>query len=877
MSITPGSRIGPYEVTSQLGEGAMGVVFRARDTKLLRDVALKVLPDHFADDPGRLSRLQREAQLLASLNHPNIAQVYGLEQVGNSGCIVMELVDGETLAEKLKNGPLPFDEVTAIAKQIADALAAAHERGIVHRDLKPANIKLTPNGTVKVLDFGLAKALTEPHVEPNLSSLPTKVSGTIPGGIVGTIGYMSPEQARGKEVDARSDIWAFGCVLYEMLTGKLAFHGETATDMLAKIVTGQPDLDLLPPGVPVPIRLLLTATLNKNSQQRLQHIGDARLFLDESLLPHALTAAESNAAIPASYGKLSIASFVAGLAIALIAAALYIRSSVSPAPGPMQFEFALPDYAAAVSVSPDGQHVAYIAQPPDDNRAIWIRSVGSEKAQKLAGTDKVSAGVLWSPDSSHVAFIAEGKLKKIEVASGALQTLCEGVGQTIGFSWAGNTIIYTSKNAVVRVSADGGTPAPVTTLDTNLKETLHAFPVFLPDGNHFIYLIGTSIPTGEIFLGTLDGKTKTKLMSLSGRISGLAYAAPGYVLIGGDSLTAQRFDTSKFSLEGTPFPIVSGIDNFWSVSNTGLLFYRKVSMTSANKQLTWFDRAGRQVGQVGAPNNYLDVELSPNGDRVAVDIVTNNNRDVWTIDVARGVPSRITFDPASDWSPAWSPDGSRIAFASSRNNTNHIYEKSATGVGNEDLVFQSDSNEIPVHWSHDGKHMVFSRLKPQGQSGVDTWVLELSGQPRKASPFVESPFDKAEARISPDGRWLAYTTNDSGTYQVVVQTFPDPNGGKWSISAQGGIEPKWSHDGHELYYLAFDGKMMAVPLKTERGFEAGAPMALFETPLTVNRSQTPRDRRYDVAPDGRFLIAVPAGAPMPISAVVDWASGLEKK
>jgi Tol biopolymer transport system component len=852
----------------------MGVVFRARDTNLLRDVALKVLPDHFADDPDRLSRLHREAQLLASLNHPNIAQVYGLEQIGDSGCIVMELVEGETLAEKLKDGPLRWEDAAEIAKQIAEALAAAHERGIVHRDLKPANIKLTPSGTVKVLDFGLAKAFGDRSAEPSLSSLPTKVSGSVVGGIVGTLGYMSPEQARGKEVDARSDVWAFGCVLYEMLTGKLAFYGETSTDMIARIITGQPDLELLPPDVPVPIRLLLTAALNKNSQQRLQHIGDARLFLDQSILP--VSTAAGTAAAKRDRGKLWIASFVAGLVVALGIAAAYNRSNATPSPAVMQFEFGLPDYFAGVSVSPDGQHVAYLAQPSDDNRAIWIRPMGSEKAQKLAGTDRTTTSPIWSPDSSHIAFVADGKLRKIDVNTGAVQTIWEGVSQNIGFSWGStNTILFTNKNVIVRVSADGGNPEPVTSLDAGLKETLHAFPSFLPDGNHFAYAIVTSAPSAEIVLGALDGKTRTKVMPLGSRLPRLAYAA-GYLLIGGESLTAQRFDPSKFTVEGNPIPIADGIDNSWSVSNTGLLFYRKASMTSANKQLEWFDRAGRQVGQIGAPANYGDVELSPSGDRVAVDMITNNNRDVWMIDIARGVPSRITFDPASEWSPSWSPDGSRIIFASSKSGTNHIYEKSATGVGNEDLVFPGDGNEIPVYWSRDGKHIVFSRLKPQGQAGVDTWVLDTSQ--KKASPFVESPFDKAQARISPDGKWVVYTTNDSGTYQIVVQTFPDPKGGKWQITAQGGIEPKWSRDGRELYYLALDGKLIAVPVKTDRGFEAGAPITLFETPLTVSRSQSPRDRRYDVAPDGRFLIAVPAGgAPIPVTAILNWTSGLEKK
>src|SRR5215467_8827352 len=424
MAITPGTRIGAYEVTSQLGEGGMGVVYRARDTKLLRDAALKVLPEHFADDPNRLSMLQREAQLLASLNHPNIAQIYGLEQVGNTGCIVMELVEGETLSDKLKNGPLPFDEALEIAKQIADALAAAHERGIVHRDLKPANIKLTPGGTVKVLDFGLAKALNNPsEMQTDLSMMPTKVSGSISGSIVGTVGYMSPEQARGKEVDARTDIWSFGCVLFEMLTARLAFEAETATDMIAKIVTAEPDLNLLPPNTPPSIRLLLSATLNKNVHQRLQHIGDMRLFLD----PKMFTGGAQAAATVLHEKPKSNIALLSALAAAIVAAValgvLYFRT---PAPAPaseVRFELAVPDMTTGVTVSPDGQRLAYVTTT-DGIRSLWIRPIASETAQRLTGTDNINGG-MWSPDSQRIAFVADGKLRKVDINSGAVQVICD--------------------------------------------------------------------------------------------------------------------------------------------------------------------------------------------------------------------------------------------------------------------------------------------------------------------------------------------------------------------------------------------------------------------------------------------------------------------
>jgi tRNA A-37 threonylcarbamoyl transferase component Bud32 len=578
MTITPGTRIGVHEVTSQLGEGGMGVVFRARDTKLLRDVALKVLPEHFADDPDRLSRLQREAQLLASLNHPNIAQIYGLEQAGNTGCIVMELVEGETLAEKLKNGPLPLDEALEIAKQIADALAAAHEKGIVHRDLKPANIKLTKNGTVKVLDFGLAKTLDSSSNQTDFSTMPTKVNASVEGLVVGTLGYMSPEQARGRVVDARTDIWAFGCVLYEMLTARGAFHGETATDMLAKIVTSEPDLDALPADTPSSIRLLLAATLNKNAQQRLQHIGDMRLFLDQKFFPAAATSA------PALDGKRRRSTFWlaaagAALAGALIPTALYLRRP-APAHAPeMRFELPLSSAQGAVSISPDGQHVAYIARPDDSPRAIWVRPMASDTPQKLAGTDRPNAGPVWSPDSRYLAFIADGKWKKVDVSGGGVQVICDAPQQSIGYTWNRDGVFLfarSSDNVIVRVPDAGGEVKPVMALDEARQETAHVAPMFLPDGNHFVFAIGSKIAgNAGFYIGSLDGKLKKRLMPLPERVNAWAFAPPGYLLLSNGTLNAYRLNLESFEIEGEPLTIADGIQAGFSVSDNGVLTYQK--------------------------------------------------------------------------------------------------------------------------------------------------------------------------------------------------------------------------------------------------------------------------------------------------------------
>ncbi len=446
-----------------------------------------------------------------------------------------------------------------------------------------------------------------------------------------------------------------------------------------------------------------------------------------------------------------------------------------------------------------------------------------------------------------------------------------------GLSWNrdGVILIARSDNVLVRVSETGGEIKPLTTLDQSRKETVHAVPVFLPDGNHFLYAIVSTVPDNAgIFVGSLDGQTKKRLLPLGPRLENIAYASQGYLILSTGAVGVQRFDARTLTLSGQPASISEG--TLLSVSDNGLMVYRKPAAAPAARQLTWFDRNGKQTGQLGAGGNYGDVQISPNGDRVALDMADSNTRDVWVMDVARAVLSRVTLEMSDDWNPAWSSDGSRLVFASAGDNTGaHIHTKSYTGAGSEDLVFQSNDNEIPVDWSPDGRYILFSRQKKGG--GVDLWVFDTVE--KKASPFIESRFDKAQSKISPDGRFIAYTTNDTGMYQIVVQSFPDPTGGKWQITSQGGIEPKWRRDGRELYYLALDGKLMAVSIKGEKTIEAGTPVALFDTPLTFQRGQLPRTHRYDVAPDGRFLLAVPkatAAAP-PIVAVMNWTAGLEKQ
>jgi Tol biopolymer transport system component len=550
----------------------------------------------------------------------------------------------------------------------------------------------------------------------------------------------------------------------------------------------------------------------------------------------------------------------------------------------MRLEISMPGLVGnAVIPSPDGQRLAFVNQSPEGMRSIWVRPIGSDKAQQIPGTENVN-GVIWSGDSRYLAFVVAGKLKKIDPSGGGSAQQIADVAGNRGISWSKNGVILfaRSDNAIVRVSDSGGEVKPVLQPDASRKEVLLALPVFLPDDNHFVYAAVSGLPdkTG-FYVSSLDGKTPPKQLIASTllRTNGFAYGEPGYLLYAVDGkLTAHRFDASALKVQGDPFTISDDIEGGFTVTNTGLLTFRRAATAESNKQLQWFDRDGRRLEPVGAPANYGGIDLSPNGDRVAVDIVSNNNKDIWVIDLARAVPSRITFDPATDWSTQWSPDGNQLIFASAGRNregggATQIYRKASSGVGTEEVVPTDGNASIPVHWSPDNKYIVFSRTK---QNGNDTWILPLFGD-KKPKPLLESPFDKIQAQVSPDGRWIAYVTNETGAFQIVVQSFPDPNGGKWQISADGGVEPKWRHDGRELYYLALDGKLMSVSIKTDRTLEAGRPAALFQTPLTVNRTRPDRDRHYDPTHDGqKFLLVTPESRQItPVTVLVNWPAMFE--
>jgi len=715
----------------------------------------------------------------------------------------------------------------------------------------------------------------------SVTTMPTVAGGSLPGLVLGSPRYMSPEQARGLEVDSRTDIWAFGCVLYEMLTARQAFGGETLTDVLATIITTPPDLALLPKTTPPPIRLLLSLALNKNVAQRLQNIGDARPFMDGSLVASLPAAAAPSGARRA--GALWLAGAVAIVVIAAAVAAVLFGRRPPDTSVPMRFELSLPQMVGSPVLSPDGKSIAYATQPAEGRRMLAIRAIGAENGQTIPGTEN-SGGLLWSPDSRRIATIADGVLKIIDLATGSSRQAGT-IGGTRGGSWNGDGTILmarVSDNVIVRVADTGGPLTPVTKLNASRKEILHALPVFTPDGLHFFYVaVGGKPEDSGIFYASLDGSDEpVQVVQVQpNRFNGMAYVSSGVLLYMNEGrLIAQRVDGNGRA-QGTSSVIADGIDNAFTVSNTGLLLYHLATPT-AGKQLFWFNREGRQVGQVGPVEEYGNVDVSPKGDRAVVDLVTNNNRDIWVVDLQRSIAQPVVNDStATDWTASWSPDGSRLAYASTRfanDGVTKIYEKSSTGAGTDTLLPSGDVSSIPVHWSSDGKYIVFSRLRQAAPtSGYDTWLLPLFGD-RKPTPLLEGGFDKFQARVSPNSNLIAYSTNESGTYQIVVQTFPDASGGKWQISASGGIEPKWRRDGRELYYLGLDGKMMAVSIGGPP-FIAGRPVELFQTPLTVNRAQPTRDRRYDVAPDGRFLMVIPSatGPAAPYSVVVNWQAGLE--
>ncbi len=864
MTLADGALLGPYEIISPLGAGGMGEVYRARDARLNRDVALKVLLEVFAQDAERMARFEREAQVLASLNHPNIAQLYGLED----RALVMEYVPGETL-----QGPLPLDDALAIARQIAEALEYAHEKGIVHRDLKLANIKITPEGQVKVLDFGLAKALDDDPSAVNPAHSPTlSLAATRAGVILGTAGYMSPEQARGTPVDKRADIWSFGVVLYELLTGRPTFRGETVSDTLAAVLKTDPDWSALPAGAPLH---LLRRCLERDRKQRLRDIGDARLEIDEILhAPPAQPFAPAPAAVlPKSRERLAWAAAAALLVAGLAVSFVHFREKPADL-RPVRFQiFPPPKTTYAISdspiVSPDGRRLVFSAGATQDKPQLWLRSLDTLAMQPLPGTEG-GFFPFWSPDSRFIAFFADQKLKKVDTTGAPPQTLCE-MGPGRGGTWSqDSTILFGSvRNPLRRVPAAGGEPKPVLQLDSANQE-LQVWPWFLPDGRHFLYYSGVAdAGKSGIRAGSLDSAETRPVLAAQ---SNFGFAPPGFLLFARQqTLMAQSFDAGKPQVSGDPFPVAEGVGRFaalgarFSISQTGVLAWR--GGVSVSTQIASYARDGKRLAAAGEPRGIVQFALSPDEKRLALEAVDSrtNNRDIWLLELAGSIFSRVTSDPAPETDPVWSPDGRELVFSSGRKGTLNLYRK-VVGGPPEEMLLESADQKYAAQWLPGGS-IVFLNI-----NGKSFSRLPLAGD-RKPVPLFQSEFDKDQPAVSPDGRWVAYNSSESGRWEVYLASFPSFTERR-QISNSSGCQPLWRRDGKELFYLTLEGKLMSVDIKPAATPEAGPARELFAVPVRVD----PTRNQYAVTADGRkfyFLESLDEG-PVPMTVTLNWTTGLTR-
>jgi eukaryotic-like serine/threonine-protein kinase len=879
MTIATGTKLGSYEITGAIGAGGMGEVYRARDAKLGRDVALKVLPEAFARDAERMARFQREAKVLASLSHPNIATIYGLEDSGATRALVMELVEGPTLADRIRQGPIPVDESIRIARQIADALEYAHERGIIHRDLKPANIKVAVDDTVKVLDFGLAKALESDIASIDISTSPTiSRMATMQGVLLGTAAYMAPEQAKAKSVDRRADIWAFGCVLYEILTGKVAFPGETVTDTLAAVILKDPDWSQLPSATPMRLRVLLQRCLQKDPKQRLRDIGDARISLDEVLAGAPEPSSASAASVSARQNRRQI--ILGSSAAALIAAAIagfcgWILKPTPPRPVTRTVITLPPGQRLAgfgnlvLALSADGSQLAFVATTQGkggETQQIYLRKMDSLEANPIPGTEG-AVDPFFSPDGQWLGFFADGKLKKISVSGGAAQTLADAASPG-GASWSNQgTIVFSSRTqSLQHVSDAGGTLQPLTHLEQG--EIGHNWPEFLPSGKAVVFAGRLGIAAQPIGAGERRNLTPAG--------STPQYDSSGYLIYAqGGNLMAVPFDPQRLELRGTPVPVAQGVMQDpspapaqYSVSAAGSLVYVSGSAQGSQSKLVWVSRNGTEQPLTAPAHDYGFPRLSPDGRRIAL----QTGRQIWIYDLARDALTRFTFQGSINEYPAWTPDGKRIALVSNRDGPLNLYWQMADGSGGLERLTTSEHVQAPLSWSPSGQLLAFEEIAPA--TGPDIWVLRLSD--RKAEPLLQTPAAEGAPQFSPDGRWMAYVSDESGRKEIYVQPYPGP-GGKWQISTDGGNEPVWNRSGRELFYRS-ENKMMAVDITTEPSFSAGKPKMLFEGPYVSSNASFPE---FGVSPDGqRFLMLKPIAqeqaAPTQINVVLNWSEELKR-
>ena len=892
-----GRRLAGYEVGSLLGAGGMGEVYRARDSKLNREVAIKILLPEVAGDADRLARFQREAQVLASLNHPNIAHIHGIEEGEAGPFLVMELVDGPTLADRIAQGPMAIDEALAIARQVADALEGAHERGVVHRDLKPANIKVSDDGAVKVLDFGLAKALDQgagigEQGSGGVANSPTITTPamTVAGMILGTAAYMSPEQAKGRVVDKRSDVWAFGCVLYEMLTAKRAFEGEDVTDTIAAVVRGEPNWSGLPPDLPPQIRLLLKRCLEKDRRARISDIGVARFLMNETIAPGPSAPAQAGA--PRSRRPL-IAAASLGLVggAAVLALAVWMLQAPPAAARPMTFAIVQPEAGRLaiqgndrdLAIAADGSHIVYRSRLANRGDGVpfqlSVRALDHLESRALDGT----AGArfpFFSPDGRWIGYFASGELRKISIDGGPSILLCRfGDGTPRGASWGDDgAIVFATlgPKGLLRVPADGGEPLPLFPIDGT--DLTHRFPAVLPGSTAVLFTSGDGASVQTHVMDLTTGQRKTLI-----RGSDAVYVDPGYLVFVAapsetmtdrfrtGSLLAVRFDLKRLEVLGDPFPVsdelltlITGAGEY-SVSGNGTLVYVPPDVErqdQGNRSLVWVNRKGQEEALRGAPVRvYATPRISPDGSRVVIDIRDQGN-DIWIWDLKRETLTPLNRDPAVDMSPQWTPDGRRIVWTSSRvAGTPNLYWQLADGTGAIERLTTTPGNQFPTSITPDGSRVLL--FGSSGATGMDIFTVALSGSDRKQAPLLQLPSQDFGPEVSPDGRWLAYHSTESGESQVYVRPYPNVDAGRWPISTTGGSRAAWARNGRELFYLDDTGVLTSVTVQAKgEAFSASAPAKVLNAPYFAGTTTLGLSLRgYDVSPDGqRFLMIKEIGA-----------------
>jgi Tol biopolymer transport system component len=880
MTIAAGTRFGPYEIISPAGAGGMGEVYRAKDTRLDRIVAVKVLPSALANHPEMRQRFEREAKTISTLSHPHICTLHDIGHQDGVDYLVLEYLEGETLEKRLEKGPLPTDEALKIAIELADALDKAHRPGIIHRDIKPGNIMLTKAG-VKLMDFGLAKLRSDadPEVAAMTAMTVDKKKLTVEGSILGTFQYMAPEQLEGQEADARTDIFAFGLVLYEMATGRPAFSGKTKASLISAILSAQPKpISELVPTTPPALDRVIKRCLAKDPEDRWQTARDLMLELKWIAAGggDAAIAAPAASAIRSTAGLAWIISAV--LAVTLIAGAIWWRNS-KPAEETMYFSAPLPFPARDIALSPNGHTVAVVAYKESARKnAIWVYELGSQGARNLGDTEGATYP-FWSGDGKSLAFFADAKLKKLELAGGPVQTLCDAPAGR-GGTWNRDGVIVFTPDALTglyRVPASGGTPVAISNADISRGETSHRWPFFLPDGKHFLYLAtnfaGTK-GTPTLLVGALDSNERKVVVEATGNP---AYAAPGYLLFYRDrTLLAQRFDLRSFGLTGEATTILSDVQflpqvkrALYAVSDNGVLIAQSGSGIALS-QPAWFDRKGNPLGVLGKPDVYGNIFLAPNGKSVAVDKtdMESQNIDLWTLEMKGESAKRLSFDRGLDLTPVWSEDGARLAYSSNQQLIQDIYLKNSDGTQEGKSIVHDEFTKMPNSWSRDGKYILYTR-------GTDLWYVTLPEI--KPIQFLKAVSSLRNAQFSPDGKWVAYASNETGKWEIYATSFPEAQG-KWQISTGGGEQPRWRGDGKELFYLSPDGKMMAAPVTTGARFSAGTPTVLFQA--SPRQPVTNGDLFvYDVSRDGqRFLINTPVKQTetAPMSVILNWTAKLNK-